>query len=86
MNMTHTIRGFAKVEVTDTRGCICRIQRSSSAELDAVWIFCDDTKGVYLDGKPAPHLDRNQALKVARALMAFADNEDLIEEQDKCPA
>ena len=62
-------------EVTDTRGCICRVQRSSAACVDAVWIFCDDPKGVY-DCNPAPHLDADQAREVARALLAFADNAD----------
>jgi len=80
MKMTHTNRGFAKIEVTDTRGCICRVQRSSAACVDAVWIFCDDPNGAYQDGKPSPHLDADQAREVARALLAFADNADYEED------
>jgi len=76
MKMTHTNRGFAKIEITDTRGCICRVQRSSAVLIDAVWIFCDDPNGVYGDGNASPHLDADQAREVARALLAFADNAD----------
>lgn len=77
MKMTLTNRGFAKIEVTDTRGCICRVQRSSAACFDAVWIFCDDPNGVYRNGNPSPHLNADQAREVARALLAFAEGEDL---------
>ena len=76
MNMMRTERGFAKIDVVDTRGCICRVQRSSEAEYGAVWIFCEDPNGVYTDGKPYPHLNSNQAREVANALLAFADYED----------
>ena len=83
MKMTHTNRGFAKIEITDTRGCICRVQRSSAACVDAVWIFCDDPHGVYRDGNAHPHLDADQAREVARALLAFADNADYEEANTK---
>ena len=73
---TRTQRGFAKVEIPDTHGCIVRLQRSSSAEEACVWIFTDDPKGIYADGKPAPHLNAEQARQVAEVLIAFADQED----------
>jgi len=81
-DVTKTNRGFCKIEVTDTRGCICRIQRSSSVEDDAVWIFCDDPHGVYRDEDPSPHLNAEQARAVARALLAFADGKDEKEVKD----
>lgn len=72
-DIVRTNRGFAKIEVMDTRGCVCRVQRSSAAYTDAVWIFCDDPDGAYSDGDPRPHLDADQAREVAGALLAFAD-------------
>lgn len=71
-----TNRGFAYKEYKDTRGCVVRVQRSSSAEQSCVWIFTDDPNHVYTDGKPAPHLNRTQARRVANALLAFANEED----------
>lgn len=77
MKFKHTERGFAYVEVVDTRGCIARIARSSADPLDCVWIFTDDPKGVYTTATPAPHLNAKQARKVAEALLAFANGEDM---------
>lgn len=71
--MKKTQRGFWYKSYKDSRGCIVRIQRSSSACEDCVWIFTEDPAGVYLDGKPSPHLTRQQARRVANALLMFAD-------------
>ena len=79
MKTEKTTRGFSLVKIEDTRGCICRIQRSSSADEDAVWIFCDDPDDLYENhGKasPHPHLNADQARQVAKALLYFADGED----------
>ncbi len=67
-SVTH--RGFTIYdEVTDSYGHVVRVQHSSSATRDAVWIFCDDGG----DDRPAPspHLDVAQATRVRDALSAF---------------
>lgn len=79
MEITYTDRGFGKMDIEDSRGCLCRVQRSSAADLDAIWIFCYDTKGVYKGSNPHPHLTSDQARQVAKALLAFADGEDFDE-------
>ena len=76
--MARTERGFGMIEVTDTRGCICRVQRSSADPLDRIWIFCDDPDEVY-KSDPAPYLNPEQAREVAKALLYFADGKDLAE-------
>lgn len=76
MKATHTNRGFAKIEVTDTHGCICSVQRSSAACIDAVWIFCNDPNDPNDPDDLHPHLDADQAREVAWALLAFADGAD----------
>lgn len=76
--MNKTNRGFnIYTEFVDTYGQEVRIQKSSSAEADRVWIFC------HKDGKDSkmhlgetmafsPHLSRKQAVRVAKALLRFA--------------
>jgi hypothetical protein len=65
-------RGFKVYgEVSDSRGCIVRIQESSAMGPPHAWIFVDDPDGIYKDGKPAPHLTRVQAIRVVTALHLF---------------
>jgi len=70
-------RGLMEMSLSDTRGCRCRIKRSSAAEQDCVWIFCDDTHNVYQGNQPHPHLNAQQAREVAKALLCFAEGDDL---------
>ena len=76
--MKRTNRGFGiYTEFVDTYGQEVRVQQSSSAESDRVWIFC------HKDGKDShihlgetqaysPHLSRKQAVRLAKALLRFA--------------
>ena len=79
--MKKTSRGFdIYCELKDTRGCEVRVQQSSSAEEDAVWIFCNkEGKDAIIHlGEPlaySPHLTKSQARKVAKALLKFAEKE-----------
>lgn len=78
--MKKTSRGFSIYgEYKDSRGNTLRVQKSSSAMEDAVWIFVKDK-----DGQEAyehlgeihavsPHLTKAQARRVAAALMKFAN-------------
>ena len=76
MKMEKDNRGFKCIEIEDTRGCFVRVKRSSAHPLDKIWIFFDDPHNVYSDGKGAPHLNKKQAVDVARALLAFVNEED----------
>jgi hypothetical protein len=78
--MRRTERGFAVYEeFSDTKGQEVRVQLSSVATDRCVWIFCKDREGRdaiehlgRLQGM-SPHLNAEQARKVAAALIAFAD-------------
>lgn len=60
---SHTERGFVIYdELTDRYGHEVRVQQSSLATEDAVWIFCD---------AEAPHLTVKMAARVRDALDAF---------------
>lgn len=78
--MRHTARGFGIYsEFTDTYQNRIRVQHSSAAMMDAVWIFCDgesDGKMVVGSAKPfrsAPHLSVSQAKRLIRALQKFIE-------------
>lgn len=74
--MKTTERGFKVYgEVSDSRGCIVRIQESSVMDPPHAWIFVDAPEGVYKDGKQAPHLTREQAIRVVTALHLFIDGD-----------
>jgi len=75
-----TSRGFRIYsDGKDSYGNRVRIQQSSAACMDAVWIFCDgedDGKMLPGDTKPfksAPHLTVAQARRVIRALERFIE-------------
>jgi len=64
-----TPRGFVIYdEFTDTRGSKIRVQQSSSAEIDGVWIFVNDELAT--EDRPA-HLSAEQAGWVRDALGTF---------------
>lgn len=64
-----TDRGFEDyTEFRDTYGSLVTVRQSSSAERDAVWIFCKDNPHMK---EPSPHLSPEQAEQVADALMDF---------------
>jgi len=75
MKIKTTSRGFEYIDVEDSSGCIVRIQRSSVWGMEHVWIFCNDPNGVY-DKEPRPHLNPEQAIKVAQALLYFATKDE----------
>lgn len=75
-----TSRGFRIYsDFRDSYGNRVRIQQSSAACMDAVWIFCDgESDGKMLPGdtkpfKSAPHLTIAQAKRVIRALERFVE-------------
>ena len=75
MEFETTPRGFNIYgTVIDTRGCTIRVQKSSAATRDCVWIFTEDTKKVYDDGNPAPHLTVDQAKELIAALTNFVED------------
>jgi hypothetical protein len=69
---TFTPRGFVIYDkFADQNGHGVRVQQSSLATEDCVWIFCED-----VTGKPwglTPHLTVDQAIRVRDALTAFID-------------
>jgi len=81
MRFKKTSRGFKYIEVKDSRGCLCKVQRSSSALEDAIWIFCDGPSGIYGRSTPSPYLNSRQARRLAKVLLAFANKEDLCPKQ-----
>ena len=75
-DLEYTQRGFAIYgRVEDSRGVVVRVQKSSAIGEPHAWIFVDDPNGVYTDGKPAPHLSREQAKAVVAALQLFIGEE-----------
>ena len=76
--MKRTSRGFGiYTEFVDTYGQEVRVQQSSSAESDRVWIFCnkEGKSGFEKLGEIhsySPHLSRKQAVRLAQALLRFA--------------
>ena len=72
--MRHTSRGFGIYsEFKDSYHSQIRVQKSSNAQLDAVWIFC---KKADEDKNWAPHLTVAQAKRLIRALQKFVDEHD----------
>ncbi len=68
-----TPRGFdVYTKLVDTYGSEVRVQKSSSADLAAVWIFCHNKT----DKEMAPHLSPSQARQIAAALNEFADENE----------
>jgi hypothetical protein len=65
-------RGLAFVELKNSNGGTVRVQRSSLAPLDRVWLasYCEP------HGEPQPYLDADQCRALAAALLAFADGRD----------
>lgn len=68
-----TSRGFAIYDMlTDRYGHDVRVQQSSLATEDCVWIFCDRNEEFDTPGfEPSPHLTVAQAARVRDALSAF---------------
>ncbi len=77
--MKRTNRGFSiYTEFKDANGHDVRVQKSSWAEKDAVWIFChknDEDCILHLGKRQAysPHLTKAQARRVIKALQKFVD-------------
>lgn len=76
-----TPRGFAVYgSVTDGRGNVTRVQRSSAMGEPHCYVFCADAEGrsAYIHcgepHAPSPHLDAAQARALAAALLRFADD------------
>jgi hypothetical protein len=76
VELQRTLRGFPFSKTEDTRTCFARVQRSSTATEEAIYLFCDDPNGIYSTVPAAPHLNHDQARQVALALLAFANNFD----------
>lgn len=76
IELQRTQRGFPFSKTEDTRTCFARVQRSSTATEEAIYLFCDDPNGIYNTVPAAPHLSHDQARQVALALLAFANNFD----------
>lgn len=79
--LKRTPRGFAiYTELKDCYGHLVRIIHSSSAQKDAVWIFCEpDPHQPQAPGdteeRPRPHLTVPQAKRVVHALNRFIKGE-----------
>jgi len=66
-------RGFKiYTEFKDTYGHKIRVQQSSSACADRVWIFAEPNEDAS-ERSPSPHLSRQQARWLGKALIKFAD-------------
>lgn len=77
----YTERGFAIYgKVTDDRGNVTRVQRSSAVGGPYCYLFTQDAQGrrAYLHLSdlcaPAPHLTAQQARDLAALLLRFADD------------
>lgn len=77
----YTERGFAIYgKVTDDRGNVTRVQRSSAMGGPYCYVFTQDAQGrrayFYLSDiyAPAPHLTTQQARDLAAILLRFADD------------
>jgi len=78
MPKEYTQRGFGIYDsLTDNRGSEIRIQHSSAASDDYVWIFCRREE---LDD--SPHLNVEQAKQVIAALQEFVDTYEVKEEEE----
>jgi hypothetical protein len=65
-----TQRGFTIYgEFKDTKGQSIRVQKSSAACVDAVWVCASTPEGS--DG--SPHLNRTQAKRLIKALTKFVE-------------
>ena len=77
----NTQRGFSRAEFKDLYGAQCSIQKSSLADVDAIWLGCDSGSH-YLGTKPVDeieytcaarmHLSRRQAWSLLLPLVWFA--------------
>lgn len=72
MKFNTTARGFAIYgEFEDSKGSKIRVQESSVAGMDAVWIFA---QGLDSEFPPSPHLDKEQVEKLIEILEIAAEN------------
>lgn len=70
MSKKFTPRGFAIYdEFEDSYGSTIRVQESSNAEVDAVWIFTDNED----TNNPSPHLSVSEAIQLRNALNEFIE-------------
>lgn len=73
--MKKTNRGFnIFTEFKDTYKNTIRVQQSSSAMTNAVWIFTDSTGPSFEkcpENSSAPHLNKTQAKRLIKALQKF---------------
>jgi hypothetical protein len=75
--MKRTQRGFAiYTEFTDLYKNKVRVQKSSLATKEAVWIFCDRGPLIGDGVAVSPHLSKEMAERVIRALQAFVDGKE----------
>lgn len=73
----HTDRGFSIwTRFKDTYGNDVRVQTSSAAFKDRVWIFINGIGGQDPDNDGAAHLSPNQARELAGALLSWAEGKD----------
>lgn len=77
-----TERGFIRGEFLDTNGEECSIQESSIADDDRIWL--GQNKGTHHQGEclARMHIDREQAIEIARLLYDFARTGRLIEHEN----
>lgn len=72
MKIEFSSRGFARGEFADTYGQLCRIQKSSSAEEDRIWLGAYD-KGPHMNEVGEMHLNRAQVAALLPHLQAFVN-------------
>ena len=75
LKLTETHRGFALANFTDLYGAECSIQKSSLAELDAIWLGVDRDQ----NGKECSrmHLTQGMALALLPLLRRFVRTGEL---------
>lgn len=76
----YTSRGFRiYAELTDRYGSTVRVQESSLATEECVWIFCENGHPQYTKTgvAPAPHLNRDHARIVRDALTEFVGDDEM---------
>jgi hypothetical protein len=74
MKYEPTARGFDCYEFTDFYGDKCSLQKSSLAEIDAIWFGCNESRTHTVTGQalsPRMHLTREQVAELLPKLRHF---------------
>ena len=93
MEFTNTQRGFSIAEFTDLYGNKCSLQKSSNAEVDAIWFGVGDPEiNIMMGGQwktvelpegaivhSRMHLSQKQVKELLPALQKFAETGELPE-------